>query len=123
MNEGTVKATNNTDQQARKGKLQKVRVLVMVLFIVGCGLWALSATLGVSHPVAIFIMTTGGLCCGISVALSIRTTLPMIQMQQRKEVPSKKQLQKNQPKIQWLAIAVIFLFTALFFMASLVIFH
>ena len=119
MSEGPVKPTNNPDQQERKRKLQKLLLLPMCLGIAGLGLWVLSFSLGVSHPVAIFIMTTGGLCCGISVALSIRVTLPMIQMQQSKEEPAKKQWQK----MKWLSIAVIVLFTALFLIASFMIFH
>jgi hypothetical protein len=68
------------------------------------------------------MMTIGGLCWGISGALSLRVILTAIQMQ-RQGTPSQKQLQKNQSKIKWLSIAVILFFTAVVFIASLFIFQ
>jgi hypothetical protein len=67
------------------------------------------------------MMTIGGLCWGISFALSLRVILTAMQMQ-RQGTPSQEQLQKNQSKIKWLSIAAILLLTAGMFIASLFIF-
>lgn len=122
MNEGPVKPTNSPDEQERKRRLQKL-MLPMGLGIAGMGLWVLSFSLDVSRVVSIIMMTAGGLCWGISGALSLRVILATIQMQQGKRELSKEQLQKSQPKTKWLSIAIIVLFTALMFIASLFMFQ
>jgi uncharacterized membrane protein YuzA (DUF378 family) len=122
MNEGPLKPANNPDEQERKRRALKVMIPSMCLGIAGLGLWVLSFSLDVSRTVSIFMMTIGGLCWGISGALSLKVILTAIQMQ-RQGTPSQKQLQKNQFKIKWLSIAVILLFTAVVFIASLFIFN
>ena len=122
MNEGPVKPAKNLDEQEKKRKALKLLILPMALGIAGLGLWVLSFSLEVSRVVSIIMMTAGGLCWGISGALSLRVILATIQMQQGKGEPSKEQLQKSQPKMKWLSIAIIVLFTALMFVASLFIF-
>ena len=117
MNEGPVKPAKNLDEEERKRKLLKL-MLPMGLGIAGMGLWVLSFSLDVSRVVSIIMMTTGGLCWGISGALSLRVILATIQMQQGKGEPSKEQSQK----MKWLSIAIILLFTVLMFVASLFIF-
>ena len=122
MNEGPLKPANNLDEQEKRRKALKVMIPSMCLGIVGLGLWILSFSLDVSRTVSIIMMTIGGLCWGISGALSLRVILTAIQTQQQ-GTPSQKQLQKNQSKIKWLSIAVILLFTVVVFIASLFIFQ
>ena len=122
MNEGPLKPINNSDEQERKRRAIKVMIPSMCLGIAGLGLWVLSFSLDVSRTVSILMMTIGGLCWGTSGALSLRAILTAIQMQQQ-GTPSQEQWQKNQSKIKWLSIAVILLFTAITFIASLLIFH
>ena len=127
MNEGPIKPTNSLDEQERKRRLQRLlpaMLSILIVCIAGFVLAVFSCTLNVSHTASIVMMTSGGLCWGISIAIWLRMNLPTMIMQQGKGAPSKElQFLQKLSKVRWLPIAVIIFYTAVMFVLSLLLFH